>query len=212
MWFCAEKWSWFFLDQAVVLDSYQWYSNSAPLCKRKATKRRREECSRTRRDWWGGGQDKRRRAGWKRKDKIRAHCYQMWKQSLQWQWFWPPTWTSRPGFPLINTRKNKLKFESSYSSSGSQETLSTSVRRFILQQNANKTVPHLIAGSDTENGDWYCVQLWKDLMRQRCMRVGPVHACVRVCAMWEREGQDQKRQPFILIQPGQSCLHTRLKL
>lgn len=129
----------------------------------------------------GGGQDKRRRAGWKRKDKIRAHCYQMWKQSLQWQWFWPPTWTSRPGFPLINTRKNKLKFESSYSSSGSQETLSTSVRRFILQQNANKTVPHLIAGSDTENGDWYCVQLWKDLMRQRCMRVGPVHACVRVC-------------------------------
>jgi len=30
----------FFWDQAVVLDSYQWYSNSAPLCEREATERR----------------------------------------------------------------------------------------------------------------------------------------------------------------------------
>lgn len=30
----------FFWDQAGVLDSYQWYSNSAPLCEREATERR----------------------------------------------------------------------------------------------------------------------------------------------------------------------------
>lgn len=39
-------------DQAVVLDSYQWYSDSVPFCRRKATKRRGRE----RGEKWGRGE------------------------------------------------------------------------------------------------------------------------------------------------------------
>lgn len=46
----------------------------------------------------------------------------------------------------------------------------------------------------------------EDLLRQQCMRVGTVHACVCVCVLTEEwTGPDTM---LILIQPG----HTRLKL
>lgn len=45
-----------------------------------------------------------------------------------------------------------------------------------------------------------------------CVRACVGFVCVCVCARTVRkgEGQDQRQQPFILIRPGQPCLHTRL--
>lgn len=77
----------FFRIRQVVLDSYQWYSNSAPLCKRKAPpphptqeKREREE-----RERWGKKKNKNREGEQGERDRTKEEhtVIKRWKRSSQ---------------------------------------------------------------------------------------------------------------------------------